>query len=400
MPTHRLTERVARDCRLSADDVAFLLEAHRAHVEVAPTGRRGSYRLTPKGHVGTIVAPRCRLVIAPKVPLRNLLYLLDPDHSPPDEADDSSVTGADGALDFLAGLLARLLAERAAAGLHRGYAERSDRLPFLHGSLDVAEQLRATDARKDRLACRYDEFTADLPCNQVPRTIGERVLRCPLLGRPIRAVLEQALQAFAAVRPISLGPDAFAAAEPDRQTAAYRPLIDLCRLLAQGFPSGLDGRSLDCPAFLLNMERVFERYVTGAVVRRFATHPGVEVRTQVLYDASRGQKLPLRPDVTVERGGRPMLVIDAKWKVGTASGPAPADLYQVLAYCTGLGVRHAILVYPGRRNSRRQYRLRHAPVCVEVCRLRVTGSIEACRRSLEKLGGVLGRRLRARNQPT
>src|SRR5207302_3806309 len=110
--TVMLTERVGTLCRLSPDDVDFLLACHRTHVEVAPTGRRHRYRLTPTGHVGTIVAPHSRLVLRPKIPLQNFFYLLDPCGSVA-VADDATTPAAGAeALDFLAARLARLLVQR------------------------------------------------------------------------------------------------------------------------------------------------------------------------------------------------------------------------------------------------------------------------------------------------
>ncbi|HZT81251.1 MAG TPA: hypothetical protein VFA26_13560, partial [Gemmataceae bacterium] len=111
--THVLTEWASAVCRLAPDDVDFLLAHHRHHVELLPAGRRGRYLLTPRGHVGTIVAPTCRLVLRPKLPAASLLYFLDPD-APPPAAEDWATTrpGAE-ALDLLAGRLAQLLAERA-----------------------------------------------------------------------------------------------------------------------------------------------------------------------------------------------------------------------------------------------------------------------------------------------
>src|SRR5947207_10819490 len=105
--TYVLTERVGSACRLSAADVDFLLAEHRAHLELEPIGRRGFYRLTPSGHVGTIVGPNCCLVIRPKIPIQNLFCLLD--------SIDSIATGEDHidpapdneALDFLASRLAQ-----------------------------------------------------------------------------------------------------------------------------------------------------------------------------------------------------------------------------------------------------------------------------------------------------
>src|SRR5262249_19741031 len=144
-----LTERVACLCRLAPADVEFLLAEYRDHFDLLPTGARHRYRLTPRGHVGVVVAPTCRLVVRPKVPLRPLFSRREP--PPPLPAERDAVTPEDGTavLDFLAGQLAARLAERTAAGLHRGYREQAEQGPFLHGRLDLAAQLREAPGRKD-----------------------------------------------------------------------------------------------------------------------------------------------------------------------------------------------------------------------------------------------------------
>ena len=128
-------------------EMVDLLAGHRTHLRLAPTGRRGRYRLTPTGHVGTIVGPDCRLVIRPKIPVKNLFHLLDPTGPLPVAEDRAATVTGTEALDFLAGRLARLLAERVVAGLHRAYSERCEAGPFLHGRLDLAAHLRERNGR-------------------------------------------------------------------------------------------------------------------------------------------------------------------------------------------------------------------------------------------------------------
>ena len=140
-PTFRLRERSPRECPLHPDDVEFLLARHRAHIEVTPTRRRHRYVLTPTGHVGTIVAPHCRLLIRPKLALPNLLELLDAGDEVPLTDDSTTAAAGTDLLDFLAGRLARLLDERAASGLHRAYREEARQGPFLQGRLDVPAQV-------------------------------------------------------------------------------------------------------------------------------------------------------------------------------------------------------------------------------------------------------------------
>jgi len=388
-----LRERIPRECRLARADIDLLLTDHRRHIEVVPAQRRSRYRLTPTGHVGTILLPTRRLVIRPKIPLANLFHLLDPDYPPPIIDDRADTVPGTEALDFLASRLAQLLTERIAAGLHRGYAERAERGPFLQGRLDVAAQLREGGARKDALHCRYEDFTADVPCNRVPKAVAELLLRSPLAGERARSAVRQALGGFEGIPAVALEPDSFARVEPDRSTESYRPLLDLCRLLADGLaPGGREG-AISSPAFLLDMERVFEAYVTRGIVSAFAGRDRYRIDVQPGHIANRpvaGQPdIHLRPDVVLARDGQAEIVIDAKWKDQTGSPLVTDDVYQVLAYCTALGVGRGVLVYPGRRDAAWDYDMVGTPIRLTVRTLRVVGDRAACQRSLRRLGRSL-----------
>lgn len=392
LPTIVLQERVPAECPLAAADVEFLVARHSAHIEVVGGPRRGWYRLTSGGYVGSIVGPSCRVVIRPKVPLSSLFQLLDPE-GPVRETEGETTAGAgDDAFAFLAIRLARLLTERAAVGLHRGYIEQTVRGPFVQGRLDVPAQLRSGGiARKELLHCRYDEFTADVPCNQVAKATAEQVRGSPLASAVIRAALTRSLESFAGVRASCLDAEAFAAAASPL-AEGYRPLLAVCRLLADGLACDGDN-SWRFPAFLIDMDRAFERYVTLAVARAFAGRQGYTVAPQPLYPGSRcvtGQPhLRIRPDMVVEKAGRPLLVVDAKWKFMDPSALVPPDVYQVVAYATVLGVDSAVLVYPGDSDRTWEYPLGCGRTRLRIHCLCVVGPREARARSLSRLQRIL-----------
>jgi 5-methylcytosine-specific restriction enzyme subunit McrC len=390
--TLTLTERRPHECRLTPPDVEFLLAEHCTHLELLPTARRGRYRLTPGGYVGVIVAPRCRLVIRPKVPLQSLFYLLDPLAPVPLVEDHTTADPGTAALSFLAARLAHLLEQRAAAGLQRGYAERAEQGPFLQGRLDLPAQV-AGGPRKDLLHCRYEDFSVDVPCNQTLRATVELLLRSPLVTGGVRGPLRQVLRHFEAVRSVPLGPDSFAM-ETGRLAEGYRPLFDLCKLLVESLMPGEVAGAVACPGFLLDMERVFERCVTDGVLRAFAGDAAHTVAVQPLYLVNEpvpGQPdVQMRPDVLILRGEQPRLVVDAKWKRLREGPLVTADVYQILAYCTGLGVNRAVLVYPGRRDRAWTYTMARASVRIDVRTLRVVGDREQCGRSLRRLGVAVG----------
>jgi 5-methylcytosine-specific restriction enzyme subunit McrC len=385
-----LTERVPRLVRLSPADVAFLLERHAAHLELAPTGKRHHYRLTPRGHVGVVVAPGCRLVIRPKIPLDDLFYLLDPTTPLPAVSDRVAPTAGDEVLDFLAGQLACRLADLAAAGLHRGYREVEDHGPLLHGRVDVAAQLRDGPARKDRLHCRYEDFTADMAWNQVLKATAETLLASAPVRDGVRTALRRAVASLEGVQAASLDENDWPRLEAARLPERYRMPLDLCRLLLEGLGPGPSAGPVRAPAFLLDMERVWERHVTRMAFDAFAGGDEQVVVQQwrtIGHDAE-GRSLSIRPDVTIEHAGRTLLVLDAKWK-RPGDQPAPDDLYQVLTYAATLRAPAAVLVYPRRRSRHRAYTFPNLPVRLAVWSLGVGGTREECTRSAKRLGKAL-----------
>jgi 5-methylcytosine-specific restriction enzyme subunit McrC len=387
-----LTERRSRLCRLSPAEVAFLLAQHAAHFKLLPTGERHVYALTPGGLAGIVHMPARRLVIRPKIPLANLFFLLDPLAPVLAQPDRSTPRDGREALDFLAGQLALRLRERSEAGLQRGYDERTTTGPFLLGRLDAAAQLRDASAHKERLHCRHDAFTADILCNRAIRSATEVVLASPLLREETRTALRTALRAFAEVQTIPLTPDVWDALDA-KPAGDYRPLFDLCRLLADGLAPGAASGAIPGPAFLLNLEQVFERFLTRVLTQAIDTDEERRVRfraeVQPLIRASvpvAGQPdLKVRPDVLLVRDGVPCLLVDTKWKRLGATPLIPADVYQMLAYCSALAVRRAVLVYPGRRNRTWCYDLEREECRVTVCSLRLIGDRETLVASTRQL---------------
>lgn len=386
--TLHLIERKPYIVRLAPADVAYLLEHHRRHIEVQPTGRRDRYRITALGCAGVLTTPLCRFVIKPKIPLVNLFALLDPLADV--AAGQDSITPQTGleALEFLTGQLARRMSERVIAGLHRAYRERCEQGRVLLGRLDLSAQLRQAPGRKEQLHSQYEELSTDIPCNQAVKACAELLLSSPLVSLQVRATLRKALDGFEDVSSIPISPRLWEAVQREKLPTAYHSLLGLGRLLVESLTLGNALGSTPAPSFLLDLESVFERYVTRGIVEAFASSRNYGVGVQVAYTvnqtASDQSDITMRPDLTIERAGRTMLVIDAKWKRWTGSAE-PADLYQVMAYGMALGAEGVVLVFPGTRWRCQKYRFNDTPLRLMTCSLRVRGTREACLRSVHKL---------------
>ncbi len=344
---------------------------------------RGTYRLTPRGCVGVIDALTTRIDIEPKIPLANVLHLLDPDGAlavPPLTAGRAPR----GLIEALAGRLMALLMERVAAGLRPGYVEREDALPYLRGRLNVSAQVRAA---QDKLHCRFDDFSVDTPWNRQVKAVVRLLFDSRLVGSEIEINLRHALSAFSEVSDETASDAALGGWLDEPLISDYRPLIELSRVLC----AALDGRGVR-PAFLIDLERVFERYIARGLWRFFAGGDvQVEAQPWLTLDGPTPPGWPplgLRPDIVLRRDGRSIAVIDVKWKRLTR-GPEVDDLHQALAYARLLETGRAVLVYPGACNWRHEYDA--ADTRLGLHRLRVVGLPERCNAALARWAARLMR---------
>ena len=356
----RLVERRTVVRRLPRADAAALATDWPHVVEVVPTVGRSRYRLTARGWVGTFATPVRLWEVVPKLGWEVAARLLG--------------AGRLGDADLgrelrsaLAGRLAELMAERSAAGLVRGYAERSDHSETVRGRIDFAATFQRPASGFTQTV---DEFTVDQPWNGWPLAVAGRLLRGPL-DPTTRTALQTAADGFTGVRPQLIPP----AESADPRLAGYRPLHDWCRQVEAALDNGL----------LVNLERLFETYLERLLAASLAGRSVVPQRPLILRGPAGRPAVELRPDLLVVDGsGRPAAVWDVKWKPLRPTGPHPDDLHQALGYAAALGVRSAGLIYPGRRFTRVRYDTpAGATVTVATCRL--TGDADRVARAADRL---------------
>src|SRR5579871_340151 len=297
-----LTERVPHRTRLAPADVAFLVEQYRGKVEILPAGRRDRYRLTALGCVGTLVTPNCRFIIAPKIPLANVLQMLDPSATIPSVPDATTPIMGTEVLEFLTGQLLGRLRERFTTGLHRAFREREEQGPILRGRFDLASQLRDAPGRKDRLHGIVDDWSADISCNRVLRATIELLVASPFIREVVRTALQHAITEFSDVSSVPLSADLWLTFDVEQLPDDYQALLDLCRLLVESLTPGIVTGIMSCPAFLLDMEQVFERYITRYVASHFARHSSCHVEVQRAWTVNQPvadlSEITVLPDLT------------------------------------------------------------------------------------------------------
>jgi 5-methylcytosine-specific restriction enzyme subunit McrC len=137
--------------------------------------------------------------------------------------------------------------------------------------------------------------------------------------------------------------------------------LDLAELILQASSVEYCLGPVRSSGFLLDMAQVFEDFVCVALREALAVHGG-EARLQASHFLDRHERVRMKPDLIWRRHGAVRAVVDAKYKAEKPSGFPDADLYQMLAYCTALGLSRGHLVYAQGNEEARRHVVRNADV--------------------------------------
>lgn len=153
----------------------------------------GRTMLSASSNVGVLRAGDVELRVTPKLGIRRLLWLVGHAQDQTGWRDDDEVQLA--AADDLVSAVAvsfRAAANRAlAAGVLQGYRVTDEALPVLRGRLREADQLRGRLGLAVPLEVRYDDYTVDIPENQLLLAAALRLLRVPALPGPTHTGLRR-----------------------------------------------------------------------------------------------------------------------------------------------------------------------------------------------------------------
>jgi 5-methylcytosine-specific restriction enzyme subunit McrC len=266
-------------------------------------------------------------------------------------------------LDLFSLLLAEATEEVVRRGLLSGYIEREEALPIVRGRILAHEQVLRRFGVVDRIHCRFDELEHDIDEN--------RLLACALRAATQRTRLPGLHRRLTRLRAVF---DPICDAEKmdlrtTRKDLAYNRLnshYERAHQLAWLVLDGLGVDDLLVPgstrsfAFLLNMNRLFERFVERLVEAALSPneyavdfqHAHSSVIRDLDTDKPYGRVIP---DVVVHRRravpGR-RTAIDAKYKLYDEKRLAASDIYQSFLYAYALGpattdmAPRSLLFYP------------------------------------------------------
>lgn len=242
----------------------------------------------------------------------------------------------------------------------RGYQQVESELPVLKGRWRISEQMRHPE-RGHTFAVAYDEFSVDTPLNRVFRFVVERLWRMTRSSTSRRILGELRLAMEEVSLPAVVTPADADPALLNRLSAPLLPLLNLARLFLEGGALQLTGGATASFAFLLDMNRLFEGFVAGFLLRhRAAVLPpalqgcrlAVQAQGATRYLArveGRGV-FRLEPDILFQAESAIPLIIDTKYKrldpAQRNLGVSQNDVYQMYAYTQRYDCLRVVMIYP------------------------------------------------------
>lgn len=339
----------------------------------------GRNYLQSRQFVGMLAAPGCQLEILPKIDRSEeatsaancrgrLMEMLAIAHKIHIDASETTRMGLQ--QDTLLELLIRLFCKRLAAAVRQGipqnYLSTEDDLPVMRGRLNVHRQFMNLAGQPQKLACRFDLRSADIPLNRIIKAALLRLMQVAE-APDNQQTLRQLTLAYADVSNLEqqAGRDEILL---DRTTEIWRELLSFARLLLGSQYQNISAGSFSGYALLFDMNKLFESYISELTRQALA---GTEWRVTsqgggrcCLYE-DEGGLFATNPDLIIKRAGAAKMIIDTKWKKldpmrsERKQKISQADVYQLMVYSQIYQCTKNMLLYPhhSRLGKKEQHRV-------------------------------------------
>lgn len=336
----RENDRIGRILALTEDQAVTLSASRLVELRLEPHAR---WRILPiTNMVGALHAGDLDVVVQPKASFASVLFMLGYARHPgftPQEFDGA----ADSELWPLVGeTLARFATGALLLGVLQGYVTKDESLFVMRGRIRSAEQMTRRLGMALPLEVSYDDYAADIAENRILRTALHRLAFAPRLPDGLRRRLVHLAARLDGVQLIAPGAP-LPQWRPNRLNARYLSSLRLSELILNNMGLKTSGTGQSVATFAVNMANVFEDFLTTALRESLARVSLGHTHGQYKAFLDDAHAVTMFPDIVHLIDGVPRAVIDAKYKISDLG--AVSDLYQMLSYCTVLGLDQGFLAY-------------------------------------------------------
>ena len=226
------------------------------------------------------------------------------------------------------------------------YQSRSQHSLLLFLPIDVSASIKEQSLARLRLPCRYDEYSEDIPANQVMKLTARYLCRSGQVSQSRRDALKRLLPFLSGVSDLSPGSVRWDQVKCRPDNRPCRSLIGICRLVMEHLLFANPDGSREIRGYMDGqpMHLLYEKFILEYYRRHF---PGLSPNPELIrWNVTGGQALhlPLMRTDLVLRGAGKTLIIDAKYYSHSMQSYRDPDsptirsgnLYQIYAYAKNL----------------------------------------------------------------
>jgi 5-methylcytosine-specific restriction enzyme subunit McrC len=312
----------------------------------ASIGPLGKAYLSNFRKIGVVEFDGLRIEIKPKVSVRQVLQMLDPNlKSFQSLASDASLASTDEWTHALADFFEAQLSLALRRGPLEGYREEEEWSRTIKGRIQFSKFATTPKFASPDIPIIHDDFSINIPENMIIFTALNILLSKLDLGKDLRARHLARTRMLDGVNLLQAG----AKLQNYRLTSRnmhYAPALATAELiiLSQSFTASPGGHLVK--SFLIDMPRLFETFIELEFLR-LSKAAGIDFRPQKgnqYLDES--QMFRIQPDYLWFQGGKAIALADAKYKsVASPSEISNADVNQVIAYCSRFGLKEGHLIF-------------------------------------------------------
>ena len=257
-------------------------------------------------------------------------------------------------LDILAKVFSKKLLNELQKGLYREYVSKEEALSTIKGKTLISKSIKENTINKNKMNCKYDEFTEDNLFNAIlKRAIS--VILFSIKNDDVKKELNIINNVLNYISDIYIPNNIILNYKLNRMNNRFLECFTLAKLILLN--SSMD-KSLGKEngfSILFEMNYLYEEYIEVLLKEAF-NDTNISINTQeksryLLWNTLKERnEIALKPDIVIYKDNKAKIIIDTKWKSATIDGKevyTQGDIYQIYAYITTYEeCQQCILLYP------------------------------------------------------
>ena len=310
----------------------------------------GEFRIVAGSRVGFVAAGNLQIAVHPRLPVRNLFYLLNVLDEVKFEQEEVQLGKSEQILDILVASFVESAYRSTSKGNLHGYREIEEPSIRLKGKLLFSKQLKRGLVIPIPFEILREEYSEDIPENQLLKRALRKVIGLNLgdtkyinVAKSLLRNLEDVSDVYGKINYVE-----------NRINRHYWNTLRIARLFDEGSGFNQNLGDLAIKGFHIDMFRLFEQFSFREFSSRIRNRGDVAFSQKRLELDLDGNYKEI-PDLIWQSKGKPLHVIDFKYKnpiQGEIAKPLLEDIRQVSSYASLLSLEKAHIVYGVPINTR------------------------------------------------